>query len=123
MQVEIEKVSVIEKFSQFSDYWSPKIVGELNKQLVKLVKFKGQFAWHKHDNEDELFFVIEGQFKMHLKDQIVDLYKGDFIIIPKGVEHMPEAFEEVQIMLFEPASTLNTGDKINNFTVNVLEKL
>lgn len=121
--MEIEKVCIADKFSQFNDYWSPKIVGELNGQQVKLVKFKGQFAWHNHQNEDEMFLVVDGWFKMHLKDKILDINKGDFIIVPKGVDHMPEALEEVQIMLFEPASTLNTGDKVNNFTKNVLEKL
>jgi len=121
--MEIEKVCIYDKFSQFNDYWNPRIVGELNGQHIKLVKFKGQFTWHTHENEDEMFFVVEGKFKMHFKERTVELYKGDFIIVPKGVEHMPEALEEVQIMLFEPASTLNTGDKINNFTKNVLEKL
>lgn len=121
--MEIEKVSLQSKFQQFTDHWSPKIVGELNQQHVKLVKFKGQFTWHKHDNEDEMFYVFEGSFKMHLRDKTVELVKGDFIIIPKGVEHMPEAEAEVHILLFEPATTLNTGDQVNNFTKKVLEKL
>ena len=119
----IEKVNINEKFSLFSDYWSPKIVGELNHQHIKLVKFKGAFEWHKHDLEDEMFLVIEGNFTMHLRDRIVNLTRGEFIIIPKGTEHKPEALEQVQVMLFEPATTLNTGNQINTFTKEVLEKL
>ena len=119
----IEKVNISEKFSLFADYWSPKIAGELNNQLVKLVKFKGAFEWHRHDLEDELFLVIEGQFKMHLREKIIDISEGEFIIIPRGVEHKPEAEEEVKVLLFEPATTLNTGDQVNSFTKELLEKI
>lgn len=119
----IEKVNINHKFAQFSEHWNPKIVGELNGQLVKLVKFKGEFVWHKHDTEDEMFMVMKGEFNMHLRDKTVALKQGDFIIIPKGTEHKPEAETEVEVMLFEPATVLNTGDKQNDFTVNVLERL
>ena len=108
--MEINKINISEKLNLFSDHWNPRIVGELNGQQVKLAKFQGEFIWHKHDNEDELFLVIEGSFKMELRDKSIQLNKGDFIIIPKGVEHKPSAENEVQIMLFEPATTLNTGE-------------
>jgi len=108
--MEINKVSIQEKLSLFQDYWNPRIVGELNGQHVKLVKAKGEFDWHKHDHEDEMFLVIRGAFDMELRDGSVNIREGEFIIIPKGVEHRPVAREEVQIMLFEPATTVNTGD-------------
>lgn len=119
----VKKVNIAEKFLLFREYWSPKIVGELNNQHVKLVKFKGAFEWHKHELEDELFMVIEGSFKMHLREKTIELNEGEFIIIPKGVEHKPEAEEEVKILLFEPATTLNTGDQLNSFTKEILEKI
>jgi len=100
--------------SQFSDYFNPRIAGELNGQQVKLVKFKGEFVWHHHENEDELFYVIKGSFDMHLRDKIITINEGEFIIMPRGVEHKPVANEEVEIILFEPASTLNTGNIINS---------
>jgi len=100
--------------SQFSDYFNPRIAGELNGQQVKLVKFKGEFVWHHHEKEDELFYVVKGSFDMHLRDKIVTINEGEFIIMPRGVEHKPVANEEVEIMLFEPASTLNTGNIINS---------
>lgn len=108
--MDIKKINITEKLSLFSDHWNPRIVGELNGQYVKLAKFAGEFIWHKHDHEDEMFLVLEGSFKMELRDKTIPLNKGDFIIIPKGVEHKPSAEKEVQVMLFEPASTLNTGD-------------
>jgi len=107
--MEINKINISEKLNLFSDHWNPRIVGELNGQHVKLAKFQGEFVWHKHDNEDEMFLVLEGSFKMELRDKTIELNKGDFIIIPKGTEHKPSAEKEVQIMLFEPATTLNTG--------------
>jgi mannose-6-phosphate isomerase-like protein (cupin superfamily) len=107
----IEKVNIKEKLTLFSDHWNPRIVGELNGQHVKLVKFQGEFIWHKHDHEDEMFLVLEGSFTMELRDKTIELNKGDFIIIPKGIEHKPSAEKEVQILLFEPATTLNTGDR------------
>src|SRR6516162_9459400 len=106
----IEKLNIADKFARFSDYWSPKIVGELNGQYVKLVKFSGPFTWHHHDLEDELFLLVRGRFRMEFRDRHVWLDEGEFIIVPKGVEHRPVAEEEVQVLLFEPASTLNTGN-------------
>src|SRR6187401_3296200 len=106
----MEKINVNQKLSLFSEHFSPKIAGELNGQHVKLVKFKGEFVWHKHDNEDEMFYVIKGSFTMQLRDGDIEIVENEFIIIPKGVEHCPKADEEVSIMLFEPAGTLNTGD-------------
>ena len=119
----IEKINIKDKLRQFSDHWSPKIIGELNGQHVKLVKFQGEFVWHKHDKEDEMFMVIKGEFQMHLRDRVVQLKQGDFIIIPKGTEHKPVAMEEVHVMLFEPATTLNTGDQLNKLTVKTLDHL
>ncbi|HMH23838.1 MAG TPA: cupin domain-containing protein [Puia sp.] len=119
----IEKVNIKEKLSQFSDYWNPRIVGELNGQHVKLVKFSGEFVWHQHEHEDEMFLVIGGQFKMELREKTIDLGPGDFVVIPKGTDHRPIAANEVHVMLFEPASTLNTGDQKNELTREKLEKL
>jgi mannose-6-phosphate isomerase-like protein (cupin superfamily) len=106
----MEKVNLAEKFSTFSDYFNPRIAGELNGQQVKLVKFRGEFVWHHHEKEDELFYVVKGSFDMHMRDKIVTINQGEFIIMPKGVAHKPMAKEEVEIMLFEPATTLNTGN-------------
>jgi mannose-6-phosphate isomerase-like protein (cupin superfamily) len=119
--MKIEKINIAEKLDLFSDHWNPRIVGELNGQQVKLAKFQGEFIWHKHDHEDELFLVLNGEFDMHLRDKIIRIQKGDFIIIPKGTEHKPIAEKEVHVMLFEPATTLNTGDLENERTKNKLE--
>lgn len=119
----INKINIAEKLALFSDYWNPRIAGELNGQHIKLAKFKGEFAWHKHENEDEMFLVIKGGFKMELRDKIIDLKEGEMIIIPKGTEHRPVAKDEVHIMLFEPVSTLNTGDVKNDLTRDSLEKI
>ena len=119
----MEKINIEEKLSLFRDYWNPRIVGELNGQQVKLVKFQGEFVWHKHDNEDELFYVIKGHFKMEFRDRTVEIKENEFLIVPKGVEHKPVAEMEVSIMLFEPATTLNTGNTKNDLTRNVLEKI
>jgi mannose-6-phosphate isomerase-like protein (cupin superfamily) len=119
----MEKVNVQEKLSLFTDYFNPKIVGELNGQHIKLVKFKGEFVWHHHDNEDELFYVVKGSFDMHLRDKIITINAGEFLIVAKGVQHKPVAKEEVEIMLFEPATTLNTGNIINEKTVTTLDHL
>lgn len=113
----IQKVSLSAKFAAFADHWSPKIVGELNGQHVKLVKFSGAFVWHHHDHEDEMFLVHRGRFRMELLDGEVELRAGDFIVVPRGVEHRPVADEEVEIVLFEPAGTLNTGNVHNARTV------
>lgn len=119
----MEKINLYEKFTQFSDHWSPKIVGELNGQQVKLVKFKGEFVWHKHDHEDELFLVVKGSFNMELRDKTITLQENEFLIIPRGVEHRPVATTEVCVMLFEPASTLNTGDTASQLTKKELDRL
>jgi len=112
----MEKVNLREKLSSFSTHWDPKIVGELNGQHVKLVKFHGEFVWHRHETEDELFLVLHGCFDMQLRDRVVPVAEGEFIIVPRGVEHRPVAAEEVHIMLFEPAGTLNTGNVRNERT-------
>jgi mannose-6-phosphate isomerase-like protein (cupin superfamily) len=119
----MEKINLLEKFGLFSEYWSPKIVGELNGQQVKLVKFKGEFVFHKHDNEDELFMVVKGKFRMEYRDKTVDVNEGEMIIVPRGIEHKPVADEEVWVLLFEPASTLNTGTVINEKTKTLLETI
>jgi mannose-6-phosphate isomerase-like protein (cupin superfamily) len=119
----MQKVNLSEKFSLFQDYWNPRIAGELNGQQVKLVKFKGEFVWHKHDHEDELFFVVSGSFRMELRDKVIDLHEGEFLVVPKGVEHRPVADEEVSVMLFEPATTLNTGDAKGDLTKETLDKI
>jgi mannose-6-phosphate isomerase-like protein (cupin superfamily) len=122
-EVNMDKVNLYDKFAKFTDYWKPKIVGELNGQQVKLVKFLGPFVWHHHDNEDEMFLVVKGRFRMEYRDRHVWLEEGEFLIVPRGVEHRPVADEEVHVMLFEPASTLNTGNIQNERTVPELERL
>ena len=119
----MEKVNLHQKLSLFSDYWNPRIVGELNGQQVKLVKFKGEFVWHKHDHEDELFYVVKGSFNMEYRDKTITIDENEFLIVPKGVEHRPVAEQEVSIMLFEPATTLNTGDAISDMTRHQLQSL
>lgn len=116
-------INLEEKLSLFSDHWSPKVVGELNGQQVKLVKLQGEFVWHSHANEDELFFVLKGKLLMRFRDRDVEVNPGEFIIVPRGVEHCPVAEEEVALMLFEPASTLNTGEERNERTVENLDYL
>lgn len=117
----MNKVNLTQKFALFSDYSSPKIAGELNGQQVKLVKMKGEFIWHHHETEDELFYVVKGSFDMHFRDKIVTVNEGEFLIVPHLVEHKPVAAKEVHIMLFEPASTLNTGNTENEKTVKELD--
>jgi len=119
----MEKVNLTEKFSQVTEHYSPKIAGELNGQMVKLVKFKGPFVWHHHDNEDELFYVVKGSFDMEFRDRTLTINEGEFIIVPRGVEHRPNAKEEVQVVLFEPGTTLNTGNVKNEMTKEELEKI
>ncbi|NOQ75306.1 MAG: cupin domain-containing protein [Crocinitomix sp.] len=119
----IEKINIADKFSLFSEHWSPKIVGDLNQQQVKLAKLKGDFVMHKHDNEDELFLVIEGTLFIELEEKTLELNAGEFVIIPKGVNHKPYAPEKVKVLLFEPASTLNTGEVTNHLTKNNLDRL
>jgi mannose-6-phosphate isomerase-like protein (cupin superfamily) len=120
---EMEKVNLQQKLSLFKEYWKPKIVGELNGQMVKLVKFQGEFVWHHHDHEDELFLVVKGRFRMELRDRHIWLEAGEFLIVPRGVEHRPVADEDVEVLLFEPATTLNTGNVQNARTVPKLEKI
>ena len=119
----MNKINLAEKFSLFSDHWSPKIVGALNGQEIKLVKFKGPFVWHHHEQEDELFYVVKGSFDMEFRDKTITLNEGEFLIVPRGVEHRPNASEEVQVLLFEPANTLNTGNTQNEMTVKNPEPL
>jgi mannose-6-phosphate isomerase-like protein (cupin superfamily) len=116
-------VNLAQKFSLFSDYWSPKIVGELNGQQVKVVKLHGEFIWHQHEHEDELFLVVKGRLRMKLRDREVTINAGEFFIVPKGVEHLPIAEEEVHVVLLEPASTLNTGNVRNERTVETLDRV
>jgi mannose-6-phosphate isomerase-like protein (cupin superfamily) len=121
--MKIRKVNLKDMFGRFQDYWKPKIVGEVNDSLVKLVKFQGEFVWHHHDHEDELFLVVAGRMRMELRDGPVVVGPGEFIIIPHGVEHKPVAEEETEVILFEPNSTLNTGNVRNERTVPQLERL
>jgi mannose-6-phosphate isomerase-like protein (cupin superfamily) len=115
---QMEKVNLAGKLAQISEYWSPRIVAELNGQRVKLAKFKGEFDWHFHEAEDELFLVVKGQLAIHLRNDVVDLSEGEFLVVPRGVEHKPVAVEEVHALLFEPVTTLNTGNVRNERTID-----
>lgn len=117
------KVDLAAKFEKIDEPWVPHIVGELNGQLVKLAKFRGEFTWHKHDREDELFLVVKGTLLMRLRDGEVTVNEGEFIIVPRGVEHQPVAEEEAQVLLFEPATTLNTGDVLEERTIDRLPRI
>lgn len=119
----MQKVNIKEKLSKFSEHWSPKIVDEINDSYVKVVKLQGEFMWHKHDDEDEMFLVIKGTLTIKLRTEDITLEEGEFFIIPKGVEHMPVAENEVHVLLFEPKTTLNTGNVSNERTVKDLEKI
>jgi mannose-6-phosphate isomerase-like protein (cupin superfamily) len=119
----MDKVVLAEKLSQFTAHWQPKIVGELNGQEVKLAKFQGEFVWHSHEHEDELFLVLRGRFRMELRDRHVELEAGEFLIVPCGVEHRPVADDEVAVLLFEPAGTRNTGNVRNERTIEQPERL
>lgn len=119
----IEKINLSQKLALFDDHWKPKIIGELNGQHVKLVKFSGPFVMHQHENEDELFLVVKGKFHMEFRDYTLDLKEGELVIVPRGVEHRPVADQEVHVLLFEPASTLNTGNVESDFTVPELERI
>ncbi len=118
-----EKINLARKFSTFTDHFSPKIVGEVNNIAVKLVKFQGEFVWHHHELEDEMFLVVQGSFEMQFRDQTVHLGPGEFLIVPRGVEHCPKAKDEVWIMLIEPKTVLNTGNVVNERTVANLERI
>jgi len=113
----MEKVNLAQKLSTFDELWSPKVVADLNGQQVKLVKVKGEFVWHHHDDEDELFLILSGRLRMELRDGDIWLEEGEFLVVPRGVDHRPVAEEEVHLLLFEPASTLNTGNVRNERTV------
>ena len=119
----MEKINLADKFSLFKEQWSPKVVGELNGQMVKLVKFQGPFVWHHHDHEDELFFVVTGSFDMEFENETVTIRQGEFIIVPRGIEHRPNAKDECEVMLFEPGTTLNTGNVENERTLTKLQHL
>ena len=119
----MEKVNLNEKFGLFNEHWTPKIVGELNGQEVKLAKLKGEFIWHDHANEDEMFFIVKGKLKLEFRDETIELHPGEMLVVPKGVEHKPIAEEEVWVMLFEPASTKHTGDVQHELTVDQCEKI
>lgn len=117
----MNKVNLKNKLDSFSEHWNPKIVGELNGQHVKLAKLKGEFVWHKHNNEDELFYVLKGILKMEFRDKSVIVNENEFIIVPKGVEHKPVADNEVSVMLFEPKTTINTGNNPGELTQKDLD--
>ncbi len=119
----MEKVNLTQKFSKFQDYWSPKIVGELNDSHIKLVKLKGEFVWHHHETEDELFLVVKGRLLIKFRDRDIFLEEGEFVIIPRGIEHLPVAEEETHVLLLEPKTTLNTGNIENERTVVDLERI
>ena len=119
----MDKVNLLEKFGLFSDTWNPKIAGELNGQEVKLVKLKGEFVWHQHENADELFLVVKGKFTMEFRDHRVTVGEGEFLIVPRGMEHRPVADEEAWVLLFEPAGTINTGEVKDARTREVLERI
>ena len=119
----VKKINIDQKLSLFNDHWNPRIIGELNKQHIKLAKIKGEFIWHKHDEEDEMFLVLKGTLKIEFRDRTETIRENEIIIVPKGVEHKPIAEEEVSIMLFEPATTINTGDLNNERTRKNLESL
>jgi mannose-6-phosphate isomerase-like protein (cupin superfamily) len=119
----VEKVNVAQKFDLFSDYWTPKIAAELNDSYIKLAKFNGEFVWNHHENQDELFLVTKGQLLIRLRDGDVRIGPGEFVVIPRGVEHMPVAEDEVHVILIEPKTTLNTGNVVGAKTVERLEKL
>jgi mannose-6-phosphate isomerase-like protein (cupin superfamily) len=119
----VDKVNLAEKLATFDDHWNPRVVGELNGQHVRLVKFQGEFVWHSHDHEDELFLVLDGAFRMEFRDRAVELDAGELIIVPRGVEHRPVAEHEVHVLLFEPAGTVNTGAAGGRLTRTSLDRI
>ncbi|MBV9210656.1 MAG: cupin domain-containing protein [Acidobacteria bacterium] len=119
----MDKVNLNEKLALFDEHWKPKIVGELNGQMVKLVKFKDEFVWHHHDAEDEMFLVLKGRLLMEFRDRQVWVEEGEFIIVPRGIEHRPVAEGEAHVMLFEPATTLNTGNAESELRLETLERI
>ena len=119
----MDKINLAQKFNLFNEHWSPKIVGELNDSFIKLAKLKGEFDWHHHEQEDELFLVVKGDLTIKFRDKDVSLKPGEFIVIPKGVDHLPVAAEEVQVMLIEPKGTLNTGNVVTEKTKETLDRI
>ena len=120
----MEKINLAEKFALINEHWRPKVVGELNGQEVKLVKFQGEFPWHHHENEDEMFMAMKGNFRIEFRDRTVELNEGEFVIVPRGIEHRPVADEEVEVLLFEPANLKNTGNvEDENFTAPIGDKI
>ena len=119
----MDKINLNQKLSLFHEHWSPKIVGEINDSYIKLAKLKGEFDWHRHDDEDELFFIVKGQLTIKFRDQDLVLDAGELVVIPKGVDHLPVAAEEVHVMLIEPKGTLNTGNVVTEKTKQVLERI
>ncbi len=120
----MEKVNLSEKFSLINEHWRPKVVGELNEQEVKLVKFQGEFPWHQHEHEDEMFMALKGNFRIEFRDKTIELSEGEFVIVPRGVEHRPVANEEVEVLLFEPANLKNTGNiEDEEFTAPIGDKI
>jgi mannose-6-phosphate isomerase-like protein (cupin superfamily) len=119
----MDKVNLLEKFGKFQEHWKPRIAGEVNDSLVKLVKFQGEFLWHHHEREDEMFLVVKGRITMRFRDRDVVVGENEFIVVPRGVEHMPVAEQEAWVMLFEPRTTLNTGNVTSERTVPDLERV
>lgn len=119
----MDKINIYEKLNLFNEYWSPKIIGEVNESYVKIAKLKGEFLWHTHENEDEMFYVLKGLLTIKLRDKDIILNEGEFFIIPKGIEHMPVAEDETHVMLIEAKTTLNTGNIRNERTVEKLEEI
>lgn len=119
----MEKVNIAQKFELISDYWSPKIVAEVNDCYMKLAKFKGEFIWHHHEHEDELFLVMKGQLLMKFRDREIEIGPGEFVVVPKGVDHLPTAQEETHVVMIEPKTTLNTGNVHNERTTGILERI
>lgn len=119
----MDKINLAEKFARVTESWSPKVVGELNGQQVKIARLTGEFIWHHHDAEDELFYVVKGRFRMEFRDRTVEMGAGELLIVPRGVEHRPVADQEAEVMMFEPASTVNTGNVRNERTIETLERL
>ncbi|MFN6962607.1 MAG: cupin domain-containing protein [Pyrinomonadaceae bacterium] len=119
----VNKINLAEKFELINEHWSPKLVGELNGQEVKLAKFKGEFPWHHHENEDEMFLAVRGRFRIEFRDRTVELGPGEFVIVPRGVDHRPVADEEVEVMLFEPAGVRNTGNVVDDTYTATVERL
>jgi mannose-6-phosphate isomerase-like protein (cupin superfamily) len=119
----MEKINLRDKLALFSDHWNPRIVGELNGQHVKVVKFQGEFVWHDHRDEDEMFLVLKGQFRMDFRDRSVELHEGEFLIVPRGVEHRPIAEQEVEVLLFEPAQIKHTGDVVSELTKTEYQRI